>query len=763
MRKAIFGSLIGVLLSISSVSVNAEELLLDNSGYVKEEVYDDNTLESMYGDIDYYDCYIPYKKLIGEIGGYTVDVYGLESAKENDAVADIYRFMDEDARLKEVGSVVGYYDSIENLSDYYKGVDEVTGLNIFSDSNGNEYYGMSVAPFFFYEGSVEWGRNVIGQLIDVIFDDGTVLHFVVDDLMWESQCNGWSSESSIGDNGFHSEIMFFQYAGLFDDSEGYTLKVSGSGSENFYDVYGIGEDRNIAYYRVYDKKISDSDIYRDSRDVKSEYSGTVVYTDKREDEVTYSGEINSDELGKGKKKVASKFSEETQKIVEEHCLDFNVKNFEEFMESQGGYENYLKSLGGVFAQFAGDDVKIPVKTAGDYKVACEYVFGIICIWGFDYSNGDPGHYGRWRSGDGVTESNVTEEAFYPKGYSIPYVYKDKYAAPRRIDLIASQEGVTQEGVNTCCNFCVDLIRNKIELADYLTTSEGKQPGTCSIKTQRKLTEKLIGEPGIYKAVDLKVGDLIHCYNHGLSSYEKNNADASISGWFHVLVVGEVDKEAGTITLYETGHDLTNDGNYKNTVKISSGLPYTGWLGTRWFNIDESTETTLDGFSSGSSTSSLQYDDIPNEEDLVGMPDDFKISDGAEIISLADYDSLSVSEKRELQNIKSGLSENSKEEKILTYIRVLVAFVGLWLMLYIVLLNVAFLFDKSNNFIDISLLAIITLGVITRDDRDIAESGMSGYKRILKISVVMFIASIILLSGSMYLWVSKIVRLVSNLL
>ena len=100
----------------------------------------------------------------------------------------------------------------------------------------------------------------------------------------------------------------------------------------------------------------------------------------------------------------------------------------------------------------------------------------------------------------------------------------------------------------------------------------------------------------------------------------------------------------------------------------------------------------------------EWNKLVEEQDLVGMGDDFKFEAD---VSLPGYDSLNYVEKDSLSNIK----ENILEEKGSWFdkVRVLVSFIGLAVVIYGVLLGVAYLFDKVNTILDISLLGILTLG------------------------------------------------------
>lgn len=769
-----YGFVLGVLISLTcGIGVSASdagEVLYDNSGHIMTNPYGDSGLPPFLDECDYYDCYIPYKKTLEQIGGYCVDAAGIELTVEDagrEAVADNYRFLPSDLVYSRVGDTVGVVD--ESSIKYKSSTKDELGMPVFVDEAGNEYYGIKATKFLYNDEGVseDWSYDRVGQLVDVILTSGEVVHCVICDLEWASLTNGWTVESDLEDIGAQREMNYYQYSSLFSDSEGWVLSMVGSEEDvsRFCDRAGLSpsneeSDNHISYIRVYSERIDTNLEERVNTDVWDSYGANIVFEESY-DEGSASGVgsvpsvYSSLGMDNDETQIPLQFSDETQKIVEEHCCDFDASNFEEYMEECGGYDEYLKSLGGIFAEYAGDDVKIPVETAGDFKIASEYVYGIIAIWGFDYSNGRAGHYGRWMSGDGVSEGNVPENAFYPKNSSIPY-RTGKYGTPQRIDVKASQdpEKVKNPGVNTCCNFTVDMLINKFDLPNMLTKSDGSRIGTCSIITQRKRMEEEYGFNAITKAEDLEVGDMVHCYTHALSNYEKTTADARISGWNHVFLIGEKDEGAGTLTLYNTGHDLTNDGNYKDVIKIKDGLPYAGWLATRFLGIEQSESSSLGDFPDGSSSgnSSGGGERIPDEEDLVGLGEiKSHLNDDALEVNLPDAGSLGASERRSVGLIRDSLEE-SLTDKVIRTVRVGVVAVGLLMVLYAVLMLLCYCFD-SVGLLGSQSLGVLTLGRLRYYEVD--YGGKTCFRRVLTYCIILVVVGMFLVSGGVYLWIQRI--------
>ena len=282
-------------------------------------------------------------------------------------------------------------------------------------------------------------------------------------------------------------------------------------------------------------------------------------------------------------KVTGKFSPITQQIVEAHINDFDVDNFRSKMASYGGYESYLKKeLGGVFATYAGEKCIANVSTIDEFQEVAEYVYGLMTIYGFDYCNGDPGHYGIWRANDGGTS-----DGFY-KGRTNGAIGT---CAPRDIDKICAgkdSSGTNGTNMTVNCNWGVDYFLFKCGL--FSKTDNTKPSSSCDYGT---LIDKYHAKV-ITNVRDLKVGDVMAYFRNPISDYSNHS---TWSGWGHAAIVGEIDEEEGTITFYESGHFFTNSGNFKNVRSLDSNdLGWAGWVGLHLWDLDRSDE--LIGFEPG---------------------------------------------------------------------------------------------------------------------------------------------------------------------
>ena len=267
----------------------------------------------------------------------------------------------------------------------------------------------------------------------------------------------------------------------------------------------------------------------------------------------------------GGSKVKSQFSPETAAIVEQHLYDFNRFDFSSKMNGYGGFENYCKNqLGGVFARWTGVDNIADVRTVEEFQEIAEYVWGLMCIYGFDYSNGDPGHYGTWRHADKLSPDDGFQQDSNSNLTDLP---------ERNIDKICNgSQGVDKVVVN--CNWGTDYLMFKCGIFSH--TDPNKPTSSCDyVDLVNRYGGKIITNKE-----DLKPGDMIECFESKLTDLS-NPSTWGAHGWFHVCTVGEVDEQEDTITIYDSGHYFTESGNYKHVIRRSGDyFPYTGWAAIR---------------------------------------------------------------------------------------------------------------------------------------------------------------------------------------
>lgn len=244
---------------------------VDNDGNAREakDIYGDSGLASSFNDAEYYDCYIPYNLTCEDIGGYSLGTEWSNHATYNSPMPDY-------VRETKVASVINYEGdmSLSAANGAPKSYDPDTGCTIYTDANGTQYYVAAIQNFFYYaenmEGFPGFSSENRGQIFDVILTDGTVIHFIVGDANATAHTNGGDKthegkplKSTFDCQFIFSEMKYEQYRHLFSALAGNTVEIWGKQGCNkkFAEKYNIGsgEDKNkIAYYRMYNKKITDA-------------------------------------------------------------------------------------------------------------------------------------------------------------------------------------------------------------------------------------------------------------------------------------------------------------------------------------------------------------------------------------------------------------------------------------------------------------------------------------------------------------------------
>ncbi len=259
--------------------------------------------------------------------------------------------------------------------------------------------------------------------------------------------------------------------------------------------------------------------------------------------------------------VKANFSCNTLEIVEKHLYDLNAQNFYDVINSYGGFENYAKSVGGIFGEYYGKTIE--GRTEKDFQTAAEYVLGWMFMYGWDYASahedasGTSGEHAPW----GLTK--YTPDAFYVNG-GYKRKFKPDYPGnylkqPDNTDfdhIISGMNGV--DGMASECGDIVGFTYKKLGL-----------------KTKKRIAK-------ITRLRDLKVGDSV--------GYSNDN------GGGHMNMVGEVYDDH--IVFYDAGRYMQGHLDYKRPVYfpkedskaaddavILKEYGMTFWEGSRWYNFE----------------------------------------------------------------------------------------------------------------------------------------------------------------------------------
>ena len=254
----------------------------------------------------------------------------------------------------------------------------------------------------------------------------------------------------------------------------------------------------------------------------------------------------------------ARFTKETRAIIDKHRRDFYHSNYKSVIKKYGGYNGYVKSLGGVFTKNYKKN-KFKIKTAADLQEAEEYILGLLTIWGVDY--GRSGATRPWRYGESWNGGPTDR---FNAGRSVSASYKAHSGIKAKL---------TNGNSNINCNDLLDTFQLSTSLKHIAAAGSGQSKGALS-KYKR-----------ITNLKDLQVGDVVHFYRPG-------GNPSTGSGWRHVAIVGEVYKDY--VVMYDGGRDAVGSGNFKRYTKRYNGRSmtdkYSGyktrWIAIRPWNIDQ---------------------------------------------------------------------------------------------------------------------------------------------------------------------------------
>lgn len=170
------------------------------------------------------------------------------------------------------------------------------------------------------------------------------------------------------------------------------------------------------------------------------------------------------------------------------------------------------------------------------------------------------------------------------------------------------------------------------------------------------------------------------------------------------------------------------------------------------------ENGIGNGSDNSSPDESHIEAIKSEWELVGMENlKSKLSELQTDIQLKSRDDLSLSEGYSTQVIGDNIAL-ANQANMLTTARVSIVFIGLCLVFYAVLLLLAYMFDRVNAFIDISLVKIITFGYIEYTDEDLGgrQVGKASSGRLIFLSCALMVIGCLFLSGGVIPFIMQIV-------
>ena len=171
--------------------------------------------------------------------------------------------------------------------------------------------------------------------------------------------------------------------------------------------------------------------------------------------------------------------------------------------------------------------------------------------------------------------------------------------------------------------------------------------------------------------------------------------------------------------------------------------------------------SVDGSSGGKVDADLGNDGLPKEWELAGMSKRKYLYESQNKIELPNGDSgLSVKQRQHLASIKEDVTAVDGFN-LIVFLRTLVAFVGILFFAWAIFLIVAYLFDRSNIFFEISLVSILTMGSVTVMALDESDARRANTSLIARRAVLSLVIGYVLVAGVMYSGLDWLLQLIQS--
>lgn len=158
---------------------------------------------------------------------------------------------------------------------------------------------------------------------------------------------------------------------------------------------------------------------------------------------------------------------------------------------------------------------------------------------------------------------------------------------------------------------------------------------------------------------------------------------------------------------------------------------------------------------------LGSDGLPKEWELVGVSKRKYLYESQNKIELPNGDSgLSVKQRQHLASIKEDVTAVDGFN-LIVFLRTLVAFVGILFFAWAIFLIVAYLFDRSNIFFEISLVSILTMGSVTVMALDESDARRANTSLIARRAILSLVIGYVLVAGVMYSGLDWLLQLIQS--
>ena len=257
----------------------------------EKDLYVDSGAPSSFKGAKYYDSTVPYNLTYDEVGGCSIEGTAPKPGTGGLSI------MTQELRKTTIGGKVAHMGSsgftvgmkwgggdrtgLEfDHSTVKYGYDDETGARILTDKNGVRYYLIAIQGYHYNSSGsyYPFTEKSLGQVVDIILTDGTVIHTVVSEHNAIEHTNGIyngeqgeSSYTEFDGTMVVDKLKMTQYKNLFQACNGCQIELMEYGADKFMTKYNMGskEGQNrIMYYRMYDFK-ADNPPSPASDDVKA--------------------------------------------------------------------------------------------------------------------------------------------------------------------------------------------------------------------------------------------------------------------------------------------------------------------------------------------------------------------------------------------------------------------------------------------------------------------------------------------------------------
>lgn len=194
------------------------------------------------------------------------------------------------------------------------------------------------------------------------------------------------------------------------------------------------------------------------------------------------------------------------------------------------------------------------------------------------------------------------------------------------------------------------------------------------------------------------------------------------------------------------NDISTDGTNHFRVSAAEALAeskYADWIESG----------TVSSSKSGNSGDSVSIADgaLPEEWELIGMSKRNYLYENQLPIELPKEGELSINQQLNASNIQEAV--DSQSFSFIKFIRTFVAFVGIWFIVYAIVLLIAYVFDRNNILFEFSFVSILTLGRVSVLYLDDESSRGSSFSTIMKMIIISLVIGLILITGTVYVGLS----------